>query len=180
MSRYSALVGRLAGMDERACEVLRLAAPMHDIGKIGIPDEVLFKTGVFDDADRAVMATHTEIGRRILEGSPSRLIQVGAIVAQSHHERWDGSGYPHGLRGEEIPIEGRIVAIADVFDALTTARRYKRAYSIDEAIEQMATERGRHFDPRLLDLFLGASDEVVAIRAQLADADDVEHLAAPA
>jgi putative two-component system response regulator len=180
MSRYSALIGGLAGMDERGCEVLRLAAPMHDIGKIGISDEVLFKTGVFDDADRAIMATHTEIGRRILEGSPSRLIQVGAIVAQSHHEWWDGSGYPNGLRGEAIPIEGRIVAIADVFDALTTARRYKPAYSIDEAIEQMASERGRHFDPNLLDLFLGARDEVMAIRAQYVDSDDIEPLRAEA
>ncbi|MGV3760354.1 MAG: HD domain-containing phosphohydrolase, partial [Actinomycetota bacterium] len=127
MSRYSALLGRTAGLDEARCELLRLAAPMHDVGKIGIPDEVLLKTGVFTEEDRAVMARHPRLGHDLLAGSGSPLLELAAIVALHHHERVDGSGYPDGLRGDEISLEGRIVAIADVFDALTSARRYKRA-----------------------------------------------------
>lgn len=163
MSRYSALLARAAGLPPEHCELLRLAAPMHDVGKIGIPDEVLFKTGLFTDEDRAVMARHPRLGHDLLAGSGSPLLEMAALVALHHHERVDGSGYPDGLAGEQISLEGRIVAIADVFDALTSARRYKVAMSIEEARAVMLEGRGRHFDARLLDLFLANLVEVEQI-----------------
>ena len=133
MARYSELLAQRAGLSRRRCELLRVAAPMHDVGKIGIPDVVLCKPGRYDDEDRAIMQRHAEIGYHILEGSDSELIELGATVAYTHHEWYDGTGYPRRLAGNDIPIEGRIVAIADVFDALTTRRRYKAAMSVEEA-----------------------------------------------
>lgn len=170
MSTYSALLARRAGLDEERCEIIRLASPMHDIGKIGIPDSVLGHTGRFDDEQRRIMNQHTEIGWDILHGSTSPLIETAAVIARSHHEWWDGSGHPDGLRHEQIPIEGRIVAIADVFDALTSARRYKPAFSLERAAAMMSDERGTHFDPTLLDLFFADLDELADIRERYTDA----------
>jgi putative two-component system response regulator len=169
MSRYSRLLGRLAGLTPAECEELALAAPMHDIGKIGIPDDVLCKPGRYDADDRDIMQRHPLIGFQILDGSASPLVQLAAEVALTHHEWWDGTGYPNGLAGEAIPIAGRIVAIADVFDALMTRRRYKDAFTIEETVVAMLAERGRHFDPHLLDLFFGALPEVKAVHEAFAD-----------
>lgn len=163
MSAYSALLAEKAGLSCEESQRIRLASPMHDIGKIGIPDDVLTHDGPFDDHQRAVMSRHTDFGWEILQGSNSPLLDVAATIARTHHEWWDGSGYPRGLAGEDIPLEGRIVAIADVFDALTTRRRYKRAFELDEAFAVMQGERGTHFDPDLLDLFLGDPDELATI-----------------
>ena len=163
MSRYSALLARAAGLPTAHCELLRLAAPMHDVGKIGIPDEILLKEGIFTEEDRAVMARHPRLGHDLLAGSGSPLLEMAALVALHHHERIDGTGYPDGLRGEEISLEGRIVAIADVFDALTSERRYKAAMSVEQACAVMEEGRDRHFDGRLLDLFFGQLAEVEQI-----------------
>lgn len=172
MSAYAAILARRAGLDPQHCEQVRLASPMHDIGKLGIPDHVLLHDGPFDDEQRRIMATHTELGHQILAGSESPLLELGASIALAHHEWWDGTGYPHGLAGEQIPVEGRIVAIADVFDALTLPRRYKRAFTIQEAVALMTSERGTHFDPSLLDLFLAELDELLFIRSAHPDRDD--------
>lgn len=174
MSRYSAALARLAGLPEESCELLRLASPMHDVGKIGIPDEVLFKEGLFTPEDRAVMERHAVIGHGLLTGSSAPLLQLAAVVALNHHERVDGTGYPNRLRGDAIPLEGRIVAIGDVFDALTSQRRYKRALTIDEAREVMERERGAHFDAHLLDLFFDHVDEMEAIRVEWAEVAPAE------
>jgi putative two-component system response regulator len=174
MSRYTAVLARSIGMAPEQVELLRLAAPMHDIGKVGIPDAILCKPGRYDDADRAAMAQHPEIGHRILAGSDSELLQVAAVVALAHHERWDGTGYPSGLAGTAIPLEGRIVAIADVFDALCSQRRYKDAFPLEAALAILVDGAGSHFDPKLVDAFLAARDEVEAIHDAWADADLLE------
>jgi len=142
---------------------------MHDIGKIGTPDHVLLKPGKFTQEELDVMNQHAEIGYRILSGSDAELLKVAATIAWTHHERWDGSGYPRGLKGENIPIEGRIVAIADAFDALTTARVYKPAFEFDHAVELMIKKRGEHFDPELLDVFLASLPDIKRIHDQYAD-----------
>ncbi len=161
---YCALLARLAGLAAERTEMLRVAAPMHDVGKIGIPDRILLKPGPLTEEERRVMEAHTEMGHRILAGSGVPLLDLAAELALTHHERIDGTGYPRGLAGEEIPIEGRIAAVADVFDALTSDRVYRRAYQPDEALATMSEGRGTHFDARLLDLFLEARDDVLAIR----------------
>jgi putative two-component system response regulator len=165
MSAYAAILARRAGLDRETCEDIRLASPMHDIGKLGIPDDVLLHPGPFTPEQRRVMCTHTLLGHQILAGSESPLLELGATIALSHHEWWDGTGYPRGLSGTDIPLAGRIVAIADVFDALASPRRYKRALSIDETVEQMRSERATHFDPDLVDLFLDGLDELLFIRS---------------
>jgi putative two-component system response regulator len=137
-----------------------LASPLHDIGKVAIPDGILLKPGLLDDDERAIIKTHAEIGARILRGSTSDLIKLAAQIAECHHERWDGTGYPRGLAGEAIPLCARIVAIADVFDALTTERPYKRALPVAGALSILEAERGRHFDPACLDAFLSAYAEM--------------------
>ena len=161
MSAYSAHLAALAGLEPDRCEEIRLASPMHDIGKIGIPDDVLNHPGAFDDAQRATMNQHTTFGWRILSGTRSRLLDTAATIAHTHHEWWDGSGYPRGLAGHDIPIEGRIVAIADVFDALMTRRRYKDAFSLEATVATMQDQRGTHFDPELLDLFLHDPEDLL-------------------
>lgn len=173
MSRYTAVLARSVGLAPDRVELLRLAAPMHDIGKVGIPDAVLCKPGAYDDADRASMAQHPEIGHRILDGSDSELLQVAAVVALAHHERWDGTGYPSGLAGTAIPLEGRIVAIADVFDAVSSRRRYKEAFPLEDALDVLVEGSGTHFDPELVEAFLAVRSEVAAIRDAWADADAV-------
>jgi len=169
MSRYSELLAQRYGLSSERCELIRTASPMHDIGKIGTPDHVLLKPGKFTQEELDVMNQHAEIGYRILSGSDAELLKVAATIAWTHHERWDGSGYPRGLKGENIPIEGRIVAIADAFDALTTARVYKPAFAFDHAVELMIKKRGEHFDPELLDVFLASLPDIKRIHDQYAD-----------
>jgi putative two-component system response regulator len=169
MSRYCALLARNAGMDSERSETIRVASLMHDVGKIGIPDYILLKPGPLTPDERAIMQQHTDIGFRILAGSSSELLATAADIAWTHHERVDGSGYPRGLKGEAIPIEGRIAAIADVFDALSSDRAYKTAFSLVTAVEGMRKARGTHFDPELLDVFLNSIDEVLEIKEQYAD-----------
>ena len=164
MSLYCSLIARLAGLGAEQAELVRIASPMHDVGKIGIPDRILLKAGPLTPGQRDVMETHTEIGCRILAGSQTALLDLAATMALTHHERVDGTGYPHGLAGDAIPLEGRIVAIADVFDALTSDRVYRPAFQPDEALAMMLAERGAQFDAALLDGFEGSFDEVLAIR----------------
>jgi putative two-component system response regulator len=164
MSRYCELIAEKLGLPPEQIELVRIASPMHDIGKIAIPDSVLLKPATFTDEERRVMQRHAEIGYAILAGSQAELLRLAATLAWTHHERYDGTGYPRGLAGEEIPIEGRIAAIADVYDALTSDRVYRPAFSPHEATEMMRAERGKHFDPKLLDLFLDSIDEVERIR----------------
>lgn len=164
MSRFCALLAEKLGWDSQQRELLRLAGAMHDVGKIGIPDAILLKPGKLTPEEFDIMKKHTMIGHRILEGSKSELLQLAAVIAVSHHERFDGSGYPKGLRGEDIPIEGRIAAIADVFDAVTSDRIYRKAYNLPDAIRIMREGRGRGFEPRLLDLFLDNLDSVLRVK----------------
>jgi putative two-component system response regulator len=166
MSRYCALLAAKVGLGDERIDLIRVASPMHDVGKIAIPDSILLKPGSLTQEERRVMQRHTEIGYKILSGSRAELLRLAADLAWTHHERFDGTGYPRGLRGEEIPLEGRIAAVADVFDALTTDRVYRKAMPVDEAVELMRTERGKHFDPSILDLFFASLDDVDAIRRQ--------------
>ena len=169
MSQYCRLLGsKLEWGDERLNRLV-VASPMHDVGKIGTPDRILLKPDRLTRREAEIMRKHAEIGYRILAGSHSELLQMGATIARTHHERFDGRGYPRGLSGDDIPLEGRITTIADVFDALTTRRVYKPIYSVDKSVELMRRGRSTHFDPVLLDLFLGAIDEVVAIKDQFRD-----------
>ena len=166
MSLYCNLLAKLAGLDSDAAEMVRIAAPMHDVGKIGIPDRILLKPGRLTDDERRVMEAHTEMGHRILAGSEVELLDLAAVMALTHHERIDGTGYPGRLTGDAIPIEGRICAVADVFDALTSDRVYRQAFQPDEARAMMVEGRGTQFDAELLDLFFDAYDEVLAIRRE--------------
>lgn len=153
MSRYVGRFAEALGMSPSAVELLVHAAPLHDIGKIGVPDAVLLKPGPLSEEERRQMEAHTTIGARMLEGSSSPLMREARQIALCHHERWDGSGYPRGLAGAEIPLSARISSISDVFDALTSARPYKSAWSVDEAVAEIDAQRGRLFDPGLVDLF---------------------------
>ena len=154
IGRFSVLLAEHIGMDADFCERLRHAAPLHDVGKVAIPDAILLKPGPLTPEERAIVETHAEEGHRLVRGSSSSILDMAATIALSHQEKWDGSGYPRGLKGEAIPIEGRIVAVADVFDALTSDRVYRKAFSVEEAIGMMREQRGRHFDPVLLDAFM--------------------------
>lgn len=169
MSHYCEVLARRYGLSPDRCDLIRTASPMHDIGKIGTPDHVLLKPGKFTPEEFKVITQHTEIGYRILAGSDSELLKVAALIAWTHHERYDGTGYPRGIKGNEIPLEGRIVAIADNFDALTTQRVYKPAYDFDHAKELMLKERGKHFDPDLLDIFFDSMVDIKRIYDQFAD-----------
>jgi len=164
MSHYAQVLALAAGWSEVDAEELLAAAPMHDIGKIGIPDNILLKPGPLSPEEWTVMRSHPKIGADIIGEHRSTVLRLAHEIALSHHEKWDGSGYPHGLAGEDIPESARIVAIADVFDALTTARPYKKAWTVEAAIEQVQKDSGKHFDPRLVDLFMGVLPQVFAIR----------------
>jgi putative two-component system response regulator len=142
---------------------------MHDIGKIGIPDSIMLKPGKLTDEEFAIMKKHPEIGAEILGESDSDLIALAKVVAMTHHEKWDGSGYPHGLKGENIPIEGRIVAIADVFDALTSKRPYKEAWTVDKAMAFLHDQSGIHFDPQLVTLFQQSLPSILYIKQRWQD-----------
>jgi HD domain/CHASE2 domain len=155
MSRLSHRLALAAGMNDADAEMLLHASAMHDVGKIGIPDRVLLKPSRLDDDEWEIMKTHSRIGADILSGSKVPLLQMAEEIALTHHEKWDGSGYPRGLAGEDIPLVGRICAVCDVFDALTSNRPYKDAWPPNDAIEEIRSQSGRHFDPRLVELFLG-------------------------
>ncbi len=164
MSQYSKLLALEFGMGEQQAELLRQAAPMHDVGKIGIPDAILLKPGRLTPDEFDHMKQHAAIGAQILANSPSPLLQLAHKLAIEHHEKWDGSGYPNGLKGEQISVEGRIVAIADVFDALTSKRPYKEAWGVEEALEHMQAQAGKHFDPHLINVFVNKLDAIIAIK----------------
>lgn len=172
MSRYSFLLGEAVGFSPDKCELILHASPMHDIGKIGIPDSILLKPGKLDAGEWETMKTHSEIGGEILSGSGSALMNLAELIALSHHEKWDGSGYPKGLKGGEIPIEGRIVAICDVFDALTSERPYKREWPVEKAIQELQDLSGRHFDPDLVDKFIETLPEVLKVKEQYQDSQE--------
>lgn len=178
MSHYCELLARKLGLAPERVDLIRTASPMHDIGKIGTPDHVLLKPGKFTAAEFDVISRHAEIGYKILSGSDSELLKVAALIAWTHHERYDGTGYPRKLKGEEIPIEGRIASIADNFDAMTTARVYKPAFDFEHARDLMIKERGKHFDPELLDLFLSAPEDLRRIHEQYADSSRQDSTAA--
>lgn len=168
MARYAGLIAEAIGMPEDEVRMLETAAPLHDIGKIAVPDAILHKPGRLTEAEMAVMREHPRKGYEILSGSSIPFIQLGAEIALYHHERWDGSGYPAGLAGEQIPLSARIVAIADVLDALTTARPYKAAWSLDEAVAYMQSQSGAMFEPRLVDALLAQLDRIDEVRIALA------------
>jgi methanogenic corrinoid protein MtbC1 len=154
IGRFSTLLAEHIGMDAGFCERLSHAAPLHDVGKVAIPDAILLKPGPLTPQERAIVETHAEEGHRLVRGSSSSILDMAATIALSHQEKWDGTGYPRGLKGEAIPIEGRIVAVADVFDALTSDRVYRKAFPVEDAVQMMREQRGRHFDPVLLDAFM--------------------------
>jgi len=169
MSHYSEVLARAAGMDEMQVELILTAAPMHDIGKIGIPDHILLKPGKLDDEEWNIMRTHPAVGAEIIGEHNSPILELASKIALTHHEKWNGKGYPEGLKGEEIPIEGRIVAIADVFDALTTERPYKKAWTVEAAIELLKEESGEHFDPELVPVFIDVMPQIMALREKYAE-----------
>ncbi|MBK1725111.1 two-component system response regulator [Thiocystis violacea] len=172
IAEYCGLIATGLGLAEPACKAISLAATMHDIGKIGIPDAILLKPGKLTDAEFDIMREHARLGYQILRDSPSTYLQLGATIALSHHEKFDGSGYPEGLRGEAIPQAARIVAVADVFDALTTVRPYKAAWSSRDACSYIQSLSGAHFDPDCVSAFLSSVPAIEDIRRQLRDGPD--------
>jgi len=164
MSFYAAAVARRMGLDESTVEAILYAAPMHDVGKIGIPDRILLKPGKLDAAEWEIMKQHTIIGAKILSGSEAEFIKLGEVVARCHHEKWNGSGYPDGLKGVEIPVSCRIVAIADVFDALASKRPYKEAFTVEKSLAIIKEGSGSHFDPEVVNAFLAIQNEILAIK----------------
>lgn len=170
MSLYSRALAESIGLSDEEAEIIELAAPLHDIGKIGIPDNILLKKGALDSDEMKIMRKHPIIGYEILQGSPSKYLQKGGEIALAHHERYDGTGYPYALKANEIPLAARIVAVADVFDALTSIRPYKEAWSIDQALAYLRDESGKHFDPELVRVMLSMSSLLEKIRDEHASA----------
>jgi putative two-component system response regulator len=166
VSQISALLAKKLGWSDEASELMLHASPMHDIGKIGIPDHILLKPGRFEPAEREIINTHTTIGGKLLDGDDSPLLKLAREIALSHHEKWDGSGYPNGLAGEAIPQSGRIVAVADVFDALTSARPYKKAWTVEDATKFVRDNAGSHFDTAVVDCFIELLPDILVIREQ--------------
>jgi len=164
MSQTSALLAQKLGWSTTDTEMMLNASPMHDIGKIGIPDHILLKPGKFEPAEWEIMKSHAAIGAELLDGDDSPLLRLAREIALSHHEKWDGSGYPNGLAGEAIPQSGRIAAVADVFDALTSSRPYKRAWTVEAAEAFVRDNTGSHFDPTVEECFLANMPEILAIR----------------
>ena len=169
MSKMAALIARRAGISDEECDLLLNAAPMHDIGKIGIPDHILLKPGKFDPEEWEIMKTHAQIGADILSGDDSPLLNMASVIALTHHEKWDGSGYPNGLKAENIPLVGRITALADVFDALTSVRPYKKAWSVEDSVALIKEESGKHFDPVLVEHFLNILNSIIDIKTEYAE-----------
>jgi len=176
MSHYSRILAEAAGSNETNAQMLMLAAPMHDIGKIGIPDSILRKPGKLTVEEFEIMKTHCDIGAKIIGQDDSDLLRMARIVALSHHERWDGKGYPRGLEKEKIPRVGRIVAIADVFDALTSERPYKAAWPLERAVQHLKDGAGTHFDPELVPLFLDNLPQVLEVKRQYEEGSTTEAL----
>jgi putative two-component system response regulator len=172
MSHISALLAKSIGWNEADCELMLHASPMHDIGKIGIPDHILLKPGKFEPEEWEIMKTHAVIGANILEGDDSDLMKCAGEIALTHHEKWDGSGYPYGLSGEAIPLVGRIAALADVFDALTSVRPYKEAWTVEAAVDLIKENRGTHFDPDLVTVFLEQLPGILKIRDQFSEPEN--------
>ncbi|NPA41261.1 MAG: GAF domain-containing protein [Aquificae bacterium] len=166
---FARLMGEKIGLDREVCENLTISAPMHDVGKIGIPDAIPLKKGKLDDWEWEVMKRHTIIGYEILKNSSSELLQMASLIALDHHERWDGEGYPHGKKGEEISLWGRITAVADVFDALLSKRPYKEAWSVERTVDYMRNLKEKAFDPELIDVFFEHLEEVLQIRERYRD-----------
>ena len=169
VAEYTYLFAKHYGMSEKECDMLKQASPMHDIGKVAIPDAVLNKPGRFNEEERAIMDTHAQLGFDMLQSSTRPLLKMAATVAYEHHEKWNGTGYPNKLAGEEIHIYGRITALADVFDALGSARVYKQAWDDERIFKMFKEERGEHFDPKLIDIFFENLDEFLLIRDTLKD-----------
>lgn len=169
MSKSAHLLALSAGVSEQQAELILHAAPMHDIGKIGIPDNILLKPGSLDPGEWQIMKTHPKIGAEIIGDHPSELLQLSKTIAMSHHEKWDGSGYPMGLSGEKIPLEARIITITDVFDALMSERPYKKAWTLERALELMQSQVNISFDPFLFGLFIQLVPEVIKIRQKFSD-----------
>ncbi len=169
MSQISARLGEVVGIDREQCALLLNASPMHDIGKIGIPDYILLKPGKLEPNEWEIMKTHAQIGADILDSSDSELLNMASEIAITHHEKWDGSGYPNGLKGKEIPLVGRIVAVADVFDALTSSRPYKKAWSVEKAVATIKEESGKHFDPEIINLFIKILPDIISINKKYAE-----------
>ena len=169
VAEYTYLFAKHYGLPEKECEMLKQASPMHDIGKVAIPDAVLNKPGRFNDEERAIMDTHAQLGYDMLKSSNRSLIKMASIVAYEHHEKWNGTGYPNQTAGEDIHIYGRITALADVFDALGSARVYKPAWDDEKIFKMFKEERGEHFDPKLMDIFFDNLDEFLHIRDTMKD-----------
>lgn len=174
MSKVSQLLAAAVGMSEDDCSLILHASPMHDVGKIGIPDNVLLKPGKLEGEEMEIMKRHSEMGVEILGDHPSPLMEMARQVAITHHEKWDGSGYPRGLSGKDIPLVGRITALADVFDALTSERPYKDAWSIEDAISLIKEQSGKHFDPELVEIFMQCIDEICEVRNKYRDVFNTE------
>jgi len=166
IGRFSEVVARRMQLPERTVATIRHAAPMHDVGKMGIPDRILLKPGKLDAEEWAIMRSHTVIGAQILENATSEVIRMGERVALSHHERWDGKGYPYGVPGAEVPLEGRICAVVDFFDALSVDRPYRKALPHEDVLGMMVEASGAHFDPDVLGVFLEAREEIEAVQAE--------------
>jgi len=166
VAHYSKLLAKELGQNEKFQEIIFYAAPFHDIGKVGIPDSILLKEGKLNDGEFMLMKQHTNMGYEILKTSKSEYLKAGAVIAFSHHEKFNGLGYPSGLKGTTIPLMGRIVAIADVFDALTSLRPYKQPWSLEKAFDFLVSEKGGHFDPEIVECFLNQRDKVCAIYEQ--------------
>jgi len=169
VGKYARVMADGIGLPDEISYLIEKAAPLHDLGKIGIPDSILLKKGALTDEEREIMNSHAEMGSELLSEHESMLVQMAGSIALNHHERWDGKGYPSGLQGESIPIEGRITALSDVFDALTTIRPYKKAWSIDETIEYIKKMSGLQFDPQLVDVFVSKLDKILEIKSSYED-----------
>ena len=169
MAKYSRLIGEALSLNQEQCDLIELAAPMHDIGKIGIPDHILLKRGKLTTDELTTMKSHPVIGFQILQNSPSKYLHLGAEIALSHHEKYDGSGYPYGAKGDEIQLEARIVAVADVYDALTSRRPYKAAWSSENSLAYLTANSGKHFDPACVAAFISQFDKASVIQQQLQD-----------
>ncbi len=166
VTQYSRLLAIKLGLPEKDVDLVTVASPLHDIGKLGIPDEILFKPGKLTDKEHEIMANHTGVGFAMLQHSKRDILKAAGIIAFQHHEKWDGSGYPQGLKGEEIHVYGRIVALSDVFDALFSSRVYKEAWDLERVVSWIADQRGKHFDPALVDIFINCVDDFVEISAR--------------
>jgi len=173
MSLYSVLIAKKLGLSDKEVQNILYAAPMHDVGKVGIPDSILIKKGKLTKEEFDIIKTHSTIGAKILSNSKSDIIKTAEQIALTHHEKWNGKGYPQGLSGKKIPLVGRIVCLADTFDALTTKRPYKDPYPVEFACKIIKKERGKQFDPDVADVFLENIDEVIKIEAELGSTGDV-------